>query len=191
MKNLVLFSTVESFKSEHALEAKQLLESLAHHEDMAGPGRGRTFRIGVAGPPGAGKSTFIEALGRLILSGQGITATQDAAETQAPPLSLELEQEHRVAVLAIDPSSTRTGGSILGDKTRMDFLSHHPRAFVRPSPTSGKLGGIAQHTNEVITLCEAAGYDIVIVETVGLGQSEVLIDEVVDFVIVLDRKSVV
>ena len=121
-----------------------------------------SFRLGIAGPPGAGKSTFIEAL--------GLKLTADG---------------HRVAVIAIDPSSSRTGGSILGDKTRMMMLSRDPKAFVRPAATWGTLGGLAQYTNDVILLCEACGYDIVLVETVGLGQSEVAIDDAVDMCMLL------
>ncbi|KAG9414481.1 hypothetical protein AC1031_007888 [Aphanomyces cochlioides] len=121
-----------------------------------------SFRVGIAGPPGAGKSTFIEAL--------GINLTQKG---------------HKVAVLAIDPSSSVTGGSILGDKTRMTHLANSPHAFVRPSPTRGTLGGVAQHTNEIVLLCEACGYDIVLVESVGLGQSEIIIDDTVDMVMLL------
>ena len=121
-----------------------------------------SFRLGIAGPPGAGKSTFIEALG-LQLTAEG----------------------HRVAVVAIDPSSSRTGGSILGDKTRMMMLSRDPKAFVRPAATWGTLGGLAQYTNDVILLCEACGYDIILVETVGLGQSEVDIDGAVDMCMLL------
>ncbi|KAA0165248.1 hypothetical protein FNF28_03529 [Cafeteria roenbergensis] len=116
-----------------------------------------TLRVGIAGPPGAGKSTLIEALGQQLCA-----------------------WGHRVAVLAIDPSSTRTGGSILGDRTRMTELSRNRRAYVRPSPTRGALGGVAAHTNDVVLLCEAAGFDIVLVETVGLGQSEVAVDATVD-----------
>ena len=121
-----------------------------------------SFRLGIAGPPGAGKSTFIEALG------MGLTSAG-----------------HRVAVIAIDPSSSRTGGSILGDKTRMTLLSRDPNAFVRPSATWGTLGGLAQHTNDVVLLCESSGYDIVLVETVGLGQSEVAVDDAVDMCMLL------
>lgn len=117
----------------------------------------RSLRVGIAGPPGAGKSTFIEALGTQLAEGGW-----------------------RVAVIAVDPSSTRHGGSILGDKTRMTELSRHPNAFVRPAPTRGALGGVAEHTNDVVLLCEAAGYDVVLVETVGLGQSEVAVDGTVD-----------
>ena len=123
----------------------------------AGDAPSPSFRVGIAGPPGAGKSTFIEALGsRLCAAG------------------------FRVAVVAVDPSSTRTGGSILGDKTRMTELSRNPRAFVRPAPTRGALGGVAEHTNDVVLLTEAAGYSVVLVETVGLGQSEVAVDATVD-----------
>ena len=121
-----------------------------------------SFRLGIAGPPGAGKSTFCEALGCLLTS-----------------------QGHRVAVLAIDPSSTLSGGSLLGDKTRMLKLSYDNNAFVRPSPSNCSLGGVAEHTSDLVMLCEAAGYDTVIVETVGLGQSEVMIDDMVDMVMLL------
>jgi LAO/AO transport system kinase len=121
-----------------------------------------TFRIGIAGPPGAGKSTLIEALGMHAI-GKG----------------------HRVAVVAVDPSSSRYGGSILGDKTRMPELARHPDAYVRPSPTRGALGGLAEHTNDVILLCEGGGYDVVLVETVGLGQSEVAIDSAVDMLLLV------
>jgi len=121
-----------------------------------------SFRLGIAGPPGAGKSTFIESLG-LKLTSEG----------------------HRVAVIAIDPSSSRTGGSILGDKTRMTMLSRDAKAFVRPAATWGTLGGLAQYTNDVVLLCEACGYDIVLVETVGLGQSEVAVDDAVDMCMLL------
>ena len=120
------------------------------------------MRIGLSGTPGVGKSTFIEAMGKQ-LTGQG----------------------HRVAVLAVDPSSKRSGGSILGDKTRMDLLSRDPNAFIRPSPSEGTLGGVARRTRETIRLVEAAGYDIVIVETVGVGQSETLVSEMTDIFLLL------
>lgn len=116
-----------------------------------------SFRIGISGPPGVGKSTFIERFG-LHVVGQG----------------------HRVAVLAVDPSSVRTGGSVLGDKTRMTELSRHSDAYVRPSPTRGTLGGVTRHTADAIVLCEAAGYDVVLVETVGVGQSEIAVGDMVD-----------
>ncbi|KAF0693010.1 Aste57867_15959 [Aphanomyces stellatus] len=139
-----------------------VLEHRKHHSKDHGEGANSSFRVGIAGPPGAGKSTFIEAL--------GLNLTQKG---------------HKVAVLAIDPSSSVTGGSILGDKTRMTHLSNSPHAFVRPSPTRGTLGGVAQHTNEIVLLCEASGYDVVLVESVGLGQSEIIIDDTVDMVMLL------
>ncbi len=124
--------------------------------------QGNAIRIGITGVPGVGKSTFIEALGDFLI-----------------------QKGHRVAVLAIDPSSTRSGGSILGDKTRMQSLSRNSQAFIRPSPTRATLGGVAANTRENILLCEAAGYDIVIVETVGVGQSETLVRGMVDFFLLL------
>ena len=133
---------LESTRADHRAQADELLTTLLPHT-------GRAFRLGISGVPGVGKSTFIEALG-LYLIGQG----------------------HRVAVLAVDPSSTVSGGSILGDKTRMEHLSVHDQAYIRPSPSSGTLGGVAEKTREAMLVCEAAGYDIVIVETVGVGQSE-------------------
>ena len=123
---------------------------------------GGAARIGVTGSPGVGKSTFIEALGLHLI-----------------------EQGHRVAVLAVDPSSPVTGGSILGDKTRMERLTQHEDAFIRPSPSSGSLGGVAQRTREAMLICEAAGYDVVLIETVGIGQSEVKVASMVDFFLVL------
>lgn len=121
-----------------------------------------TFRIGLSGAPGVGKSSFIETFG-MFLIGLG----------------------HRVAVLAVDPSSSRTGGSILGDKTRMTFLSRDENAFIRPSPSSGTLGGVARNTNEAILLCEAAGFNIIIIETVGVGQSETMVANMVDMFVLL------
>lgn len=126
------------------------------------PLTGRAQRVGITGVPGAGKSTTIETLG-LMLTGRG----------------------HRVAVLAVDPSSGRTGGSILGDKTRMERLSVDPNAYIRPSPAGGALGGVARKTREAMLLCEAAGYDVVIVETVGVGQSETMVADMVDFFLAL------
>ncbi|KAF9942283.1 hypothetical protein BGZ67_002302 [Mortierella alpina] len=123
---------------------------------------GRSFRIGLSGPPGVGKSTFIEAFGMYLVS-----------------------KGHRVSVLAVDPSSSRTGGSILGDKTRMTELSRNTMAYVRPSPSRGTLGGVARNTTEAITLCEAAGYDICLVETVGVGQSETMVADIVDMFVLL------
>lgn len=141
---------VESTRADHRDQAQQLLLELM-------PEAGKAQHIGITGVPGVGKSTTIEALG-MYLIGDG----------------------HRVAVLAVDPSSTRTGGSILGDKTRMAKLAVHPDAYIRPSPTSGTLGGVAKATRETIVLLEAAGYDVILVETVGVGQSEVTVSNMVD-----------
>lgn len=141
---------VESSRPDHQAQAQELLVALL-------PDAGGAHRIGITGVPGAGKSTFIDAFGTLL--------TEDGA---------------RVAVLAVDPSSHRTGGSILGDKTRMSRLAVDPAAFIRPSPTSGTLGGVARATRETIVLMEAAGYDMVLVETVGVGQSETAVANMVD-----------
>ncbi len=146
---------VESTRDDHRAEAEELLDELLPHT-------GHAVRLGVSGAPGAGKSTFIEALGSRLL-----------------------EEAHQVAVLAVDPSSTRTGGSILGDKTRMEQLTRSARAFVRPSPTGGSLGGVARRTREAMLCCEAAGFDVVLVETVGVGQSEVKVAAMVDGFLVL------
>ena len=146
---------VESTRRDHQDQAQRLLESLL-------PYTGAAVRIGISGVPGAGKSTFIEAFGLYLLA-----------------------QGKRVAVLAVDPSSARSGGSILGDKTRMAQLSIQPAAFIRPSPSGGSLGGVARRTRESMLLCEAAGYDVVIVETVGVGQSEFTVASMVDFFLVL------
>jgi LAO/AO transport system kinase len=146
---------VESTKPEHAALAQRLLQALL-------PSTGEALRLGVTGVPGVGKSTTIDQLGmNLIAAG------------------------HRVAVLAVDPTSKRTGGSILGDKTRMSRLAQEPRAFIRPSPTLGTLGGVTRKTRETMELCEAAGFDVIIVETVGVGQSEVAVADMVDFFLVL------
>ncbi|SEM34316.1 methylmalonyl Co-A mutase-associated GTPase MeaB [Nonomuraea pusilla] len=146
---------VESTRPDHMALAQRLLVELT-------PLTGRARRVGVSGVPGVGKSTFIDALGTL-LTGRG----------------------HRVAVLAVDPSSTRTGGSILGDKTRMARLSVDPAAFIRPSPTSGTLGGVAKATREAMVVVEAAGFDVVLVETVGVGQSETAVADMVDTFLLL------
>jgi LAO/AO transport system kinase len=146
---------VESRRPDHRSLAQQLLVELLPHA-------GGAHRVGITGVPGAGKSTFIDGLGTSLT-----------------------EAGHRVAVLAVDPSSTRTGGSILGDKTRMARLSTDPAAFVRPSPTSGTLGGVTRATRETIVLMEAAGYDVVLVETVGVGQSEVAVANMVDCFLLL------
>jgi LAO/AO transport system kinase len=146
---------LESRRPDHRKAAQAMLTALM-------PGTGGSHRIGISGIPGAGKSTFIEAFGMKLI-----------------------EEGHRVAVLAIDPSSTITGGSILGDKTRMQRLANDPNAFVRPSPSSGATGGVARRTQESVLLCEAAGFDVVIVETVGVGQSETTLAEMVDFFLLL------
>lgn len=125
-------------------------------------GQKTALRIGLSGTPGVGKSTFIEAFG-LMLTGMGL----------------------RVAVLAVDPSSARSGGSILGDKTRMEYLSRDPNAFIRPSPSQAQMGGVARRTREAVTLCEAAGYDVVLIETVGVGQSETMVAEMCDLFVLL------
>ncbi len=141
---------LESTRADHREMGDELLTALLPHT-------GRSMRVGISGVPGVGKSTFIEALG-LHLIGLG----------------------HRVAVLAVDPSSSLSGGSILGDKTRMEHLSVHPRAYIRPSPSSGTLGGVAEKTREALLVCEAAGYDVVLVETVGVGQSETAVANMTD-----------
>ena len=146
---------VESNLPEHREMAQELLTELL-------PLAWSSHRIGITGVPGVGKSTFIETLGST-LTGRG----------------------RRVAVLAVDPTSSRTGGSILGDKTRMTTLANDPSAFVRPSPTSGELGGVTRMTRETMLICEAAGYDVVLVETVGVGQSETVVADMVDFFLVL------
>ncbi len=146
---------IESKRADHRSEAHQLVQDLL-------PATGKAVRLGITGAPGAGKSTTIDALGTW-LTGKG----------------------HKVAVLAVDPSSSRTGGSILGDKTRMPRLSTDPDAFIRPSPSSGTLGGVAAKTRETMLVCEAAGYDVIIVETVGIGQSETAVADMTDFFLVL------
>jgi LAO/AO transport system kinase len=145
----------ESTAAQHAAEAAELMKLLLPHRD-------HSVRIGITGVPGVGKSTFIEAFG-LYLCDQG----------------------HRVAVLAVDPTSVVSGGSILGDKTRMEKLSRHPAAYIRPSPSGGALGGVTRKTRETITLCEAAGYDVILIETVGVGQSEIAVRSMTDFFLLL------
>lgn len=146
---------VESSLLEHQHKAQQVIERCL-------PYSGKSVRLGITGVPGAGKSTTIEALGKYLTA-----------------------HNHKVAVLAIDPSSERSRGSILGDKTRMEELSVDPNAFIRPSPSAGSLGGVARKTREIIVLCEAAGFDVVIIETVGVGQSEVAAHSMVDFFLLL------
>lgn len=146
---------VESRRPDHRDQANELVDALIS-------ATGDAVRVGISGPPGVGKSTFIEALGR------HLTATG-----------------HRVAVLAVDPTSTRSGGSILGDKTRMEELAREPNAFIRPSPSGGTLGGVARRTREAMLLCEAAGFDVVLVETMGVGQSELAVVDMVDLFVLL------
>ncbi|EKV29588.1 putative periplasmic protein kinase ArgK [Caenispirillum salinarum AK4] len=146
---------VESRNAEHRKLAQQILVKLLPHA-------GKAARVGITGVPGVGKSTFIEAMGKHLTG-----------------------RDHKVAVLAVDPTSSRTGGSILGDKTRMNELAVDPNAFIRPSPSSGTLGGVTRTTRETMVIVEAAGYDVVLVETVGVGQSETMVSEMVDFFLVL------
>ncbi|MDR1847702.1 MAG: methylmalonyl Co-A mutase-associated GTPase MeaB [Bacteroidales bacterium] len=146
---------VESSLYEHQTKAQKIIEQCLPHA-------GKSIRVGITGVPGVGKSTTIEALGNMLT-----------------------KQQHKLAVLAIDPSSEKTKGSILGDKTRMETLANNPSAFIRPSPSAGSLGGVARKTREIIVLCEAAGYDVIFVETVGVGQSEVAVASMVDFFLLL------
>jgi len=146
---------VESTLPEHSILAAQIIEGIIKHS-------GKSFRLGITGVPGVGKSTFIESFGKELLS-----------------------KKHKIAVLAIDPSSSKSKGSILGDKTRMDYLSAQPNVFIRPTPSSGSLGGVAKATYETILLCEAAGFDFIIIETVGVGQSEIAVSKMTDFFLLL------
>jgi len=146
---------IESKRADHRHAAAALTQALLRQT-------GKAVRVGITGAPGVGKSTLIDALGRMLTG-----------------------QDHKVAVLAVDPSSRRTGGSILADKTRMAHLANDPNAFIRPSPSSGTLGGVAARTRETMLLCEAAGYDVVLVETVGVGQSEIAVADMTDFFLVL------
>lgn len=146
---------IESSLPKHQELILQVLDRLL-------PFTGKSVRLGITGVPGVGKSTFIEALGMNLV-----------------------ERQHRVAILAVDPSSTKSGGSIMGDKTRMEKLSVHKSAFIRPSPAGGTLGGVSRKTRESLLVCEAAGFDVIIIETVGVGQSEVSVSSMVDFFLVL------
>ena len=146
---------IESLNDDHRATADAVLNELLIQKQDS-------IRIGITGVPGVGKSTFIESFGKQLTS-----------------------LDHRVAVLAVDPTSSRTGGSILGDKTRMQELSRDKNAFIRPSPTSGTLGGVTRVTRETIVLCEAAGFDVILVETVGVGQSEIMVSQMVDFFLAL------
>ena len=146
---------IESTRDDHQVRAHKVLGKLLPHS-------GRAVRIGISGVPGAGKSTFIEALGVWLI-----------------------DQGYKLAVLAVDPSSSVTGGSILGDKTRMESISSNPKVFIRPSPSAGSLGGVARKTRETIILCEAAGFDVIFIETVGVGQSETAVHSMVDMFMML------
>ena len=146
---------IESLNDDHRATADAVLNELLIQNQDS-------IRIGITGVPGVGKSTFIESFGKQLTS-----------------------LDHKVAVLAVDPTSSRTGGSILGDKTRMQELSRDKNAFIRPSPTSGTLGGVTRATRETIVLCEAAGFDVILVETVGVGQSEIMVSQMVDFFLAL------
>ena len=146
---------IESNNPSHYAQAQEIIERCLPHS-------GRSVRIGITGVPGAGKSSFIEAVGNMVTS-----------------------LRHKLAVLAIDPSSERSGGSILGDKTRMESICHNPDIFVRPSPSAGSLGGVARKTRETIVLCEAAGFDVIFIETVGVGQSETAVHSMVDMFMML------
>ncbi len=150
---------IESRNPDHSCAATTLLDELL-------PDSGKAIRVGISGVPGVGKSTLIETLGMMLV-----------------------EQGHRIAILAVDPSSQISGGSILGDKTRMELLSREKNAFIRPSPTGDNLGGVARKTRETMLLCEAAGYDIIIVETVGVGQSEITVASMVDFFLLLQLSN--
>ena len=146
---------VESTRAEHQEQAQQIINTIIKFS-------GNSFRLGITGVPGVGKSTFIESFGLEVIN-----------------------RGHKLAVLAIDPSSQLSKGSILGDKTRMEQLSIHPQAFIRPSPSSGSLGGVARKTKESIIICEAAGYDYIFIETVGVGQSETAVHQLTDFFLLL------
>ena len=146
---------IESNNPDHYARAQEIIERCLPHA-------GKSVRIGITGVPGAGKSTFIEAIGNTVVA-----------------------QGHKLAVLAIDPSSERSGGSILGDKTRMESICHNPDVFIRPSPSAGSLGGVARKTRETIVLCEAAGFDVIFIETVGVGQSETAVHSMVDLFMLL------
>jgi LAO/AO transport system kinase len=146
---------IESTNPEHHALGAEIIEGIISHS-------GRSFRLGITGVPGVGKSTFIESFGKELL-----------------------EHKHKIAVLAIDPSSSKSKGSILGDKTRMEFLSAQPNVFIRPTPSSGSLGGVARATYETILLCEAAGFDFILIETVGVGQSEIAVSKMTDFFLLL------
>ncbi|KAM4585421.1 methylmalonic aciduria type A protein, mitochondrial isoform 1-T2 [Odontesthes bonariensis] len=161
-ESITLVETLHPRKKELAQVLLQRVLAYKREQESHNGGRPLAFRVGLSGPPGAGKSSFIEVVGKMLT-----------------------ERGHKVAVLAVDPSSCTTGGSLLGDKTRMTELSRDMSAFIRPSPTSGTLGGVTRTTNEAIVLCEGAGYDLVLVETVGVGQSEFAVADMVDMFVLL------
>jgi LAO/AO transport system kinase len=154
-----VITLLEGARPDQKRAARQILTNLASHS-------GRSIRVGITGTPGVGKSTFIETLGKKLLA-----------------------KGHKLAVLAIDPSSPLSGGSILGDRVRMEELSSDPRVFIRPSPTSGTLGGAARHTRETIVACEAAGYDVILIESVGVGQSETALASMTDVFVILQMPN--
>ena len=203
---------IESHAEMHMRQADLLLNFLLRHSaigddnekrpstnsDNAAKDGSSSFRVGIAGPPGAGKSSFIEKFGLYVLNNKStqdessVTRDTDGQSCDQNPGTGDTNEDDnkeyspsKLAVVCIDPSSSLTGGSILGDKTRMTELSRHDRAFVRPSPNRGTLGGLAAYTNDAITLCQAASYDLILVETVGLGQSEIEICEGVDMLLLL------
>ncbi|MDM8522369.1 methylmalonyl Co-A mutase-associated GTPase MeaB [Desulfococcaceae bacterium HSG8] len=159
---------IESSLPSHQELARNILDALLPHT-------GKSVRLGITGVPGVGKSTFIESFGMMLVRDK----------THPLKKGTKIPKAYNVAVLAVDPSSTRSGGSILADKTRMENLSTHERAFIRPSPSGGTLGGVARKTRETMLICEAAGFDVIIVETVGVGQSETTVASMVDFFLVL------
>lgn len=159
---ITLVESTHTRKRELAQVLLQRVLALQREQELRNQGKPLTFRVGLSGPPGAGKSTFIECFGKMLT-----------------------EQGHRLSVLAVDPSSCTSGGSLLGDKTRMIELSRDMNAYIRPSPTSGTLGGVTRTTNEAIVLCEGGGYDIILIETVGVGQSEFAVADMVDMFVLL------
>uniref|UniRef100_A0A8C9UGW2 Metabolism of cobalamin associated A n=1 Tax=Serinus canaria TaxID=9135 RepID=A0A8C9UGW2_SERCA len=161
-ESITLIESTQSRKKKVAQVLLQKILSYYREQEKLNQGKPLAFRVGLSGPPGAGKSTFIECFGKMLT-----------------------ERNHKVAVLAVDPSSSTSGGSLLGDKTRMTELSRDMNAYIRPSPTSGTLGGVTRTTNEAILLCEGGGYDVVLVETVGVGQSEFAVADMVDMFILL------
>jgi LAO/AO transport system kinase len=165
---------VESTRPDHRRDAEAVLDALL-------PRTGGALRLGITGSPGVGKSTFIEALGLHVAGSAAPQTAAGSAAREAPGAGTAAGRaDTSIAVLAVDPSSSRTGGSILGDKTRMTDLSRHPDVFIRPSPGGTQVGGVARRTREAMLLCEAAGYEVVLIETIGVGQSEVAVADLAD-----------